>query len=326
MSFIQGRIRTEVIYHRMERLARKLAIEVLDSPSSVKGGFVLYLRQFPTDHKASKFQYGMSDVEESRTAYTEEELLCLVMRRTFGQVVALGDPKEKGLPPVGAQRLYASDNQWRDCVKDLAPRASLVIIQLNEGRHVQWELEYASKNVSRDRIVLLIPRKIHDSEFLANVFKGFLRSPSLIAAYAHHVGAIENFPEAVHGAWVEQTEYFSVICFDSDGFAYHDSVYWEDWNTAEVQNLAKSLGLQTLFSLNGIHDRISLMGGHGCCGLPLTRPHLSMHCKESDLRCATLRSEVHLVNAVGVYPRPVSNICCPLCFAERVRGLEQENE
>ncbi|MDX3370115.1 hypothetical protein PV387_29510 [Streptomyces sp. ME02-6987-2C] len=314
---IVGFLRVEWIAYELERLARRMEAKHLNSPSDVEGGFVLYLRTFRTDRKAARFQYSKYDLEEERIAYTEEEFLCLTMERAYGQVVALGQPGEV-LPQVGANRMYASNKQWHDWVAELASRASLVMIQVNEGKHTKWEIEHAAKYLPRDRVVLLVPRKIHEYNFLQDIFEYFATSPNLTEAYNKHIAAVLK-PQTHHrGDIAEQEEYFSVICFDGAGVAFHDSVRWEKGRPAREQNLVTALALHTLFRLNHLPLWASLNRGLGnlaCCRLSLTEPHSRMYCRRTDEQC--LAESTKILQWNSTWPQFRVDSCCPGCLTQR---------
>ncbi|MFF4576196.1 hypothetical protein [Streptomyces sp. NPDC001410] len=314
---IIGFLRVEWIAYELERLARRLDAEHLDCPSDVEGSFVLYLRTFGTDRKSARFQYSKYDLEEERIAYTEEELLCLTMERAYGQVVALGQPGEV-LSQAGAKRMYASDEHWRDWVAELASRASLVMIQVNEGKHTKWELEHAAKHLPREQVVLLVSRKIHEYDFLQDVFGYFATSPSLTVAYEKHIAAVLKPQAHQRGDIAEQEEYFSVICFDGAGVAFHDSVRWEKKRPAREQNLVTALALHTLFRLNHLPLWASLTRGLGnlaCCRRPLTKPHSRMYCTRTDEQC--LAESAKILQWNSTWPQFRLDSCCPDCLRER---------
>ncbi|MFE6903074.1 hypothetical protein ACFVFJ_40615 [Streptomyces sp. NPDC057717] len=307
------------VAYALERLIRRLGAERLDSPADVKGEFVLYLRTFATDRNSSRFQYSLRGLWGSAgIAFTEEELLCMTMARAYGQVVALGC-KEDYLPQVGARRLYASDKEWKDWVRDLASRATLVMVQLNEGKHTEWELRYVAKHLPRDRIVLLVPRKMHKFDFLQKFFGYFSTSSGLIKAYAGHLAALKIFLTPPRGDVAEQTEYFSVICFDDAGVAHHESVGWANGVPPERQNLVRALGLDTLFRLNNFPLDASLyrgMAGMGCCSRPLIESHSRRFCTRTDEQCLLSQAGARLWN-LHCDPWIHADSCCPSCLTDR---------
>ncbi|WAP61121.1 hypothetical protein [Streptomyces sp. S465] len=312
--------------YKLGRLARRMSTEIIDSPGDVKGEFVLYLRTFKTDGKSSKFQYVEHDEHRLFIAPTEEELLCLTMRRAFGEVVALGE-KGESLPRLGARRLYAEDGEWKDFVRDLASRASLVMIQLHEGKYTKWELCHVAKNVPIERIVLLISRRTHEQEFLQEAYGYFAASPNLAEAYEKHRAALHASQKGGRrrGDRPEQTEYFSVICFESSGIAHHTSVKWDTRFDSASQDLVKALALRTLFQVHGMPLTGEIrrgLGAVGCCRQPLTKEHSRLHCEKTDVECRMARGEELWwelrMGEAGWGPGK----CCPQCLRERNRSSE----
>jgi len=74
-----------------------------------------------------------------------------------GPVVALGMPGEEA-PPLGAARLYAENSEWQDKVRGLAQRSRAVIICVEEGHGVLWELQHLLTAAhSRKTLCILTP-------------------------------------------------------------------------------------------------------------------------------------------------------------------------
>ncbi|WP_158801415.1 hypothetical protein [Streptomyces sp. NRRL S-37] len=321
----EGFFYLELIPYEVARLARRLSTTPLESPLDLKGEFVLYLRTFRTDRRAAKFQFGDRDGKLPRDACTEEELLFLTMRRAYGEVVALGDPRER-LPQLGARRLYVKSGggRWKKTVEDLASRASLVLVQLKEGEYTEWELKHVAANKPLEQIALLVPRRTHELDFLQRTFGYFSASPNLAAVYREHVAALyeSEIRRLRHGEPVRQTEYFSVVCFDRSNVAHRDSVMWDEKYDFASQNLVKALALQTLFRLNNhpSHGDVSMgLGSWECCARPLTKDHPGMYCTKTDTECSMQnREELRWRSIRGVGWGP--DLCCPQCLRERRRG------
>ncbi|WP_406719069.1 hypothetical protein OHA53_34915 [Streptomyces althioticus] len=322
----RGGAPVHLISYHVERTRRRAAAEIIDSPTDVKGDFTLYLRTFRTDRKSSKLQYSKHDKWRGGIAYTEEELLCSIMGRAFGKVVALGRCGET-LPEVGASRMYATDERWKGWVADLASRARRVMIQLNEGEHTEWELRHVAKNVHRSQVVLLVPRKMHEPRFLEILFNSFSTSPSLLTAYAEHCVALQySGSVARRQGTAKQSEYFSIICFDGDGIAYRDTVKWAEKPISE-QNLVEALALNTVFRLSSMSRVIKLRRGLGrpdCCNRSLVKSHSRMYCKKSDEQCQEATEEAWKLHCHSLGRFPLVDPCCPRCRSERkeLRGGE----
>ncbi|MER5493203.1 hypothetical protein [Streptomyces sp. NPDC002490] len=75
----------------------------------------------------------------------------------FGQLVALGDTKDK-LPHLGAERHYASDGTWKGEVLHALDRATLVLLATGAGGGLTWEVEELKERDDPTRLVLLVSR------------------------------------------------------------------------------------------------------------------------------------------------------------------------
>ena len=105
---------------------------------------VLYLRAFRQDETALGF----------RGLHTREEHLVRGLSRV-GPTVAVGRPEEN-TTPLGATRLYISDDDWQPVVTSLLGLASLVVLAVGRSPGIQWELETAVRVVTPERLLLLV--------------------------------------------------------------------------------------------------------------------------------------------------------------------------
>ena len=94
-----------------------------------------------------------------------------------GPVVALGVPAEH-VAPLGAARLYADNAEWQDAVRRLVQRCRAVIICVDEGDGVLWELKHLLAGVHATKTLCIlspttssatIRRAIAESSESANV-------------------------------------------------------------------------------------------------------------------------------------------------------------
>jgi hypothetical protein len=158
-----------------------------------KRTFVLYLRAFRNTG---------ADANESPIPFfffpailttSDEERLSAVMNQ-LGPFITIGEKQARDL---GAARLYVTDDDWREVVIGLIPKAQLVVFRIDpsqeqwglfSGKHeqAQWalgkslkleifrpndipegvweELEIASKTIAPERILLYLPFKGADSK------------------------------------------------------------------------------------------------------------------------------------------------------------------
>lgn len=86
-------------------------------------------------------------------AISPEQELALFMSRV-GPVVAIGRPGER-LPELGAARLYAADDQWRDRVSNLVRQARVVLIRAGNTPNLWWEIEQTMIAVPASRVILV---------------------------------------------------------------------------------------------------------------------------------------------------------------------------
>jgi TM2 domain-containing membrane protein YozV len=86
-------------------------------------------------------------------AISPEQELALFMSR-IGPVVAIGKPGER-LPELGAARLYAADDRWRDRITDLLRQARIVVVRAGNTPNLWWEIDQAMIAVPRYRVMVV---------------------------------------------------------------------------------------------------------------------------------------------------------------------------
>ena len=107
---------------------------------------ILYLRDFDADQLSkSSLRLSVSTVEEQLIKALSE----------IGPAVALGRPGEK-LPPIGAARVYYSDDEWKTRVKGLVNSARLVVIQTGVGEGLRWEVENIIPYVRPQKLIIAV--------------------------------------------------------------------------------------------------------------------------------------------------------------------------
>ncbi len=115
----------------------------------IQGPFILYLRSFIDDANTGKSTNTLSDVT------SEEEALVEVLS-DIAPVYAIGDPKDKK-SPLGASRLYVSDDEWKSTVEYLAQRAQVVVLRLGSTDSFWWEVKMALGKINKQKILFVIP-------------------------------------------------------------------------------------------------------------------------------------------------------------------------
>lgn len=87
---------------------------------------------------------------------TEEEQVARAVA-PFGRMMALG-PTSDRLPRTGANRSYASDEEWQSKVRRALDEANLVLLTAGSGDQLEWEVEQAVRHGDPTRLVLVVPR------------------------------------------------------------------------------------------------------------------------------------------------------------------------
>jgi len=154
---------------------------------------VLYLRAFRSDPSTAKniLSVMLTSGLISGLATEEEQLAEALL--PFGDLVAVGRPGER-LPTPGAARMYASDDEWKNLVKQQMRTARLVVIRAGAGEGLIWELKEASMILSPQGLLILFlhMKKKHYESFrsMANsVFGASLPEAKTIRA----LGGISGF-------------------------------------------------------------------------------------------------------------------------------------
>ncbi len=122
---------------------------------------IVYLRPFTIDsEQIGDVTMGMSAPWETPRV-TYESMIVQSLSR-LGPVIAIADPKEK-LPPIGAARMQARDDEWEGTVLDLLSKAQIVVIRPGTTKGIETELKHAFGKTRPERLMLLLPR----AEFLS---------------------------------------------------------------------------------------------------------------------------------------------------------------
>jgi hypothetical protein len=277
-------------------------------------GYALYVRSFTSDKETRRLQFGFLERRVPHDRYTEEEMLCMVMRRMFGNVVALGSPNER-LPTVGAIRTYAKDGEWRQVVESLISKATIVMIHLSEGKYTRWELERTAELLShhRHRILLLLTSRELSDDCIAHAQSCFPEALDLSWYIQLHRDVAKDWPAAAPYGISLPKEYTGVIWFDVEGQAHSTmSEFYKPNELLQEQDLVRMLGLHEFFKYHNLPSFASIALGFGICNLTqLDKPHiLERCCIRPDSDCLAVR-RLEMSTAS----------CCPACIATRQRQL-----
>lgn len=88
--------------------------------------FCLYLRSFSKDNNS------------------QEKLICKTINNLY-PIYAIGDPRSV-LQPNGAQRIYVTNSEWKDCVSQLSIKSKLIILRIGSSKGTTWELSNIIKS------------------------------------------------------------------------------------------------------------------------------------------------------------------------------------
>jgi hypothetical protein len=72
------------------------------------------------------------------------------------KLIAIGRPGEE-LPPLGAARLYVSNDDWQPVVTALSRQSEGVLLHYSENQGTLWEWRHCLQNLDRTRVVLYVP-------------------------------------------------------------------------------------------------------------------------------------------------------------------------
>jgi hypothetical protein len=118
---------------------------------------ILFLRSFKEEQRllappARSLLAKMLRLRDSRRTLDE---IVLDAASPVGPVVALGIPAEQAAP-LGAARFYANDAEWQEAIRGLVQQSRAVIICVEDGEGVLWELTYllAEAHLTRTLCIL----------------------------------------------------------------------------------------------------------------------------------------------------------------------------
>ncbi len=134
-------------FYLARRLRARSALAALQADPRTP---VLYLRSFQADQLDEALR-------SSERPWTEETEMVANLE-VIGPVLAIGKPGEK-LSHLGAARLYVSDLEWQNVVRQLMEGVRLVVIRVGNTPGIQWELSCA-RELPGEKIVLWFPQKL----------------------------------------------------------------------------------------------------------------------------------------------------------------------
>ena len=111
--------------------------------------FILYLRGFSYDNYSISFKEAEKGLENS---YDFSEVHFISILKQFMPVYAVGMTKELE-SPIGAERIYLDDKEWKKEVLELMQKAVLIVILLNDSQSCIWEI--AKSDQYKEKTVLI---------------------------------------------------------------------------------------------------------------------------------------------------------------------------
>lgn len=169
--FIIRMRKARVISEEQSEIQRKMNS---DANKIDPGQSILYLRPFKADanevhavnhgghktirrSKSKKLKNSFDSVRYNGKTYSNVEELICAMLSGKGIPVAIGDPNEAAMGSgisIGAQRVYATDETWKDKVDFFLTRSKMVILYVDFTDGVKWEIEQAYTRY-RDKVVFI---------------------------------------------------------------------------------------------------------------------------------------------------------------------------
>ena len=127
--------------------------------------YSLYLRPFTSD--------------EIVVSKKQEKWICKEADRFF-KLYAIGNPG-KVVNSIGAESIFATDETWKDDVKNLIIKAKYVILRVGDSDGAMWELESIIDNDSVKKTIFLIDNQIALDLFtskMQSVYPSNLQKPN----------------------------------------------------------------------------------------------------------------------------------------------------
>jgi hypothetical protein len=117
---------------------------------------VVYLRPFETDGVEAPRRRGRLRPVRSWLGETTFEQRVARLVADVAPMLAIANPSE-ALPEMGAKRLSACDDEWRDKVASLTSRAGTIIVHSGASDGLAWEIEHALDRRAPERVIVVLP-------------------------------------------------------------------------------------------------------------------------------------------------------------------------
>jgi len=121
---------------------------------------VVYLRPFDEDCRRVHAQpvgtrIGGPNLETSSSPASLEKVLAQALSR-IGPFIAVGMPGDT-LAPLGAARLYLSDDNWQAEVEALVRRAAAIVLLPETSEGTRWEIAKVMRWANPRRVLMIVP-------------------------------------------------------------------------------------------------------------------------------------------------------------------------
>lgn len=140
------------------RAKRLVAIDVATARKRDPRPPVVYLRQFIADDRM--------DVESVFGVDSSLEQSLVRVLSAIGPVIALTRPGER-LPPPGAARQAASNEEWQQVIEGWLREAKLVVLIAGSSENVSWEIGRCRQILRPEQLVVVVPAGLPWDKFRA---------------------------------------------------------------------------------------------------------------------------------------------------------------
>jgi hypothetical protein len=121
---------------------------------------VIYLRPFDEDCRRAHAhpvgtRIGGRDLEKTSAPASPEKAIAQALSR-IGPFIAVGMPGD-ALAPLGAARLYLSDDNWQAEVEALVRRAAAIVLVPETSEGTRWEIAKVVRWTDPRRVLMIVP-------------------------------------------------------------------------------------------------------------------------------------------------------------------------
>lgn len=167
---------------------------------SQNADFAIFLRGFERDDYSKERELLSANSNDKFSEYKFMKIL-----QTQIPACAIGMTKETD-SPYGATRVYVDDTTWKEDVKELMEKASIIYILVNDKPSCIWEIEQSRELL--EKTVLIIDAKdkyenvrnnILRYDFLPNIPEEFSKVPNIILRFENKSYKFEKIENSIEG-------------------------------------------------------------------------------------------------------------------------------